>query len=144
MSFGIEYNRDLQVKLASLITNASIESVMEQQPVRWRPAAWQARKLPHPQVLDELQQEYAAHGTIRRSFVFTYRDRSSVELFIAVMATLFPRCWPRRSSAHCTGTPSVSPAPKPPQECQTTGRRSGGSQSSGRRVPGAGRAGTYG
>jgi len=86
MSFGIEYNRDLQAKLASLITNASIEPVMEQQPVRWRPAAWQARKLPHPQVLDELQQEYAAHGTIRRSFVFTYRDRASVELFIAIMA----------------------------------------------------------
>lgn len=90
MSFGIKYNRDLPARLASLVANASITSVMEQQPVRWRPAAWQdrwrAHKLPYPQVLDELQQEYAAHGTIRRSFVFTYRDRAPVELFIAVMA----------------------------------------------------------
>ena len=90
MSIGIEHNRDLSARLASLLTNASIVSVMEQQPVRWRPAAWQdrwrARKLPHPQVLDELQQEYAAHGTIRRSFVFTYHNRAAVELFIAVMA----------------------------------------------------------
>ncbi len=89
MNIGIEHNRDLSVRFASLITNASIESVMEQQPVRWRPAAWQdhwrARKLPNRQVLDELQQEYAAHGTIRRSFVFTYNDRTPVELFIAVM-----------------------------------------------------------
>ena len=85
MSIGIEHNRDLQTRLASLITNAGIVSVMEQQPVRWRPAAWQDRwrvcKLPHPQVLDELQQEYAAHGTIRRSFVFTYHDCAPVELF---------------------------------------------------------------
>ncbi len=90
MSIGIEYNRDLPTRLASLITNASIESVMEQQPVRWRPAAWQdrwrARKLAHPQVLRELQQEYAAHGTIRRSFIFTDHDGAPVELFIAVMA----------------------------------------------------------
>jgi hypothetical protein len=90
MSIGIEHNRDLSARLASLLTNASIVSVMEQQPVRWRPAAWQdrwrARKLPHPQVLDELQQEYAVHGTIRRSFVFTYHNRAAVELFIAVMA----------------------------------------------------------
>ena len=87
---GIEHNRELSAKLASLISNASVESVMERQPARWRPAAWQdhwrARRLPHPQVLDELQQEYATHGTIRRSFVFTYHDRTPVELFIAVMA----------------------------------------------------------
>jgi hypothetical protein len=90
MSMGIEHNRELSAKLASLISNASVESVMERQPARWRPAAWQdhwrARRLPHPQVLDELQQEYATHGTIRRSFVFTYHDRTPVELFIAVMA----------------------------------------------------------
>ena len=87
---GIEHNRELSAKLASLISNASVESVMERQPARWRPAAWQdhwrARRLPHPQVLDELQQEYATHGAIRRSFVFTYHDRTPVELFIAVMA----------------------------------------------------------
>ena len=87
---GIEHNRELSAKLASLISNASVESVMERQPARRRPAAWQdhwrARRLPHPQVLDELQQEYATHGTIRRSFVFTYHDRTPVELFIAVMA----------------------------------------------------------
>lgn len=45
-----------------------------------------AHNLPHPQVLDELQEEYTAHGTIRRSFVFKYQDRSSAELFIAAMA----------------------------------------------------------
>ena len=63
---------------------------MEHQPARWRHATWQnhwrAHQLPYPHVLNELQQEYAAHGTIRRSFLFSYQDRTPVEFFIAVMA----------------------------------------------------------
>lgn len=63
---------------------------MEQQPIDWRPATWKkqwrAHKLSHSQVLDELQEEYTVHGRIRRSFVFTYQDRSPIELFIAAMA----------------------------------------------------------
>lgn len=87
---SIEHNRDLAARLASLITSTGIERVTEHQPVRWRPATWQnhwqEHQLPQPHVLDELQKEYAAHGTIRRSFVFSYQHRDPVELFIAVMA----------------------------------------------------------
>ena len=87
---GIEHNRDVSARLASLITSTGIERVTEHQPVRWRHATWQnhwqEHQLPQPHVLDELQKEYAAHGTIRHSFVFTYRDRYPVEFFIAVMA----------------------------------------------------------
>ena len=87
---SIEHNRDLSARLASLINSTGIERVMEQQPVRWRHAAWQnhwqAHQLPRSQVLDELKKEYIAYGTIRRNFVFTYRDRDPVEFFIAVMA----------------------------------------------------------
>lgn len=90
MSPDVQYNCDLSARLADLITTTSINSVMEQQPVRWRPATWQnhwrMNKLPYPHVLDELQEEYAAHDKIRRSFVFTYQGRSPVELFIAAMA----------------------------------------------------------
>jgi hypothetical protein len=65
---------------------------------------------PRPLVLDEFQEEYAAYDTIRRSFVFTYRDRDFVEFFIAVMAwglgldpsfahgVLRVRCWGEVSS----------------------------------------------
>lgn len=87
---SIEHNGGLSARLASLITSTGIERVTEQQPVRWRHAAWrnhwQEHDLPCPRVLDELQEEYAAYDTIRRSFVFTYRDRDPVEFFIAVMA----------------------------------------------------------
>ena len=90
MSPDNPYNRDLSARLADLIAATNIDSVMEQQPVRWRPATWQNRwrmdKLPHPHVLDELQEEYAAHGKIQRSFVFAYQGRSPVELFIAAIA----------------------------------------------------------
>lgn len=87
---SIEHNRDLSARLASLITSTGIERVTEHQPVRWRHAAWQnhwqAHRLPRSHMLDELKEEYAAYDTIRRSFVFTYRDRDPVEFFIAVMA----------------------------------------------------------
>jgi hypothetical protein len=90
MRHGIHYNRDLSAELASLITSHSAGWVMEQQPIDWRPATWKnhwiAHNLPHPQVLDELQEEYTAHGRIRRSFILTYQDRSPIELFIAAMA----------------------------------------------------------
>jgi hypothetical protein len=85
-----ECNRDLSARFASMITSTGIERVTEHQPVRWHYAAWQnhwqQHPLPQPHVLDELQGEYTAHDTIRRSFVFTYRDRDPVEFFIAVMA----------------------------------------------------------
>jgi len=42
--------------------------------------------LPHPQVLDGLQEEYGRYQRIRRSFVFTYQHRSPLELFIAALA----------------------------------------------------------
>ncbi|MGH3401326.1 MAG: hypothetical protein ACRDRJ_02235 [Streptosporangiaceae bacterium] len=63
---------------------------MSEQPVSWHPRTWQKRwqeqSLPCPHVLDELREEHASHGTIRRSFVFSYQDRSPTEFFIAVMA----------------------------------------------------------
>jgi len=90
MSPGIQYNRDLPAELSNLINSHSTGWVMEEQPIDWRPRTWQnhwrMHNLPHPRVLDELEQEYVGHQTIRRSFVFTYQDRSPVELFIAAMA----------------------------------------------------------
>lgn len=90
MSPAIHYNRDLPAVFASLVTSHTVSWVMEQQPIDWRPSTWQdhwrAHNLPCPQVIGELQQEYAAHGTIRRSFVFTYQDHTPIELFIAAMA----------------------------------------------------------
>jgi hypothetical protein len=88
---GIQYNCDLSVTLADLITQTSIDWVMEQQPANWLPDLWQRQwrmnpALPHPEVIGELQVEYAKHGKIRRSFVFSYQDRSPAELFIAAMA----------------------------------------------------------
>jgi hypothetical protein len=87
---SIEHNGDLSARLASLITGTSTEWVMEHQPVSWRYAAWQKHwhdhELPQSHVLDEIQKEYTAHGTIARSFVFSYQHRDPVELFIAVMA----------------------------------------------------------
>lgn len=90
MSADSWHNADLTSRLASLAASCNRSWLMSEQPVRWRLGTWQRRwqahALPCPHVLGELQEEHAGHGTIRRSFVFGYRDRSPVEFFIAVMA----------------------------------------------------------
>jgi hypothetical protein len=91
MTPSLQHNHDLSAALADLITHTSGHWVMEQQPADWRLEPWQKQwrmnpPLRHPQVLNEIQDEYAAHQKIRRSFVFSYQHRSPVELFITAMA----------------------------------------------------------
>jgi hypothetical protein len=91
MTPSLQHNHDLSAAFTDLITSTSIATVMEHQPVKWRLEPWQRQwqmnpPLPHPQVLNEIQAEYAAHQRIRRSFVFSYQHRSPVELFITAMA----------------------------------------------------------
>ena len=91
MTPRLQHNHDLSAAFMRLITTTSIDWVMEQQPADWRLEPWQRQwrmnpPLPHPQVLDGLQEEYGKHQRIRRSFVFSYQHRSPLELFIAAMA----------------------------------------------------------
>ncbi len=91
MTPRLQHNHDLSAAFTRLITTTSIDWVMEQQPADWRLEPWQRQwrmnpPLPHPQVLDGLQEEYGRHQRIRRSFVFSYQHRSPFELFIAAMA----------------------------------------------------------
>jgi hypothetical protein len=83
-------NADLAGRLAGLAASRSSSWLTSEQPVSWHPRTWQKRwqeqSLPCPHVLDELREEQTSHGTIRRSFVFSYQDRSPAEFFIAVMA----------------------------------------------------------
>jgi hypothetical protein len=87
----ISSNSDLAALLDTLIASRTAEWVMGHQPVDWRPqtwkASWKVHGSPCSHVLDELEAEITAHGTIRRSFIFsTYQDRRAIELFIAAMA----------------------------------------------------------
>jgi hypothetical protein len=58
--------------------------------------------------------EYAEHGTIRRSFVFSYQDRSPAEFFIAVMTWgLGPdNRGPARVGPSCKDPAQSKPSPK--------------------------------
>lgn len=80
MDQDITHNRDLSSALTALIDSHSIEWVFNEQPIDWRPATWQKywhkHRLPNSHVLDELRDEHDKHGTIRRSFLFTYQEQS--------------------------------------------------------------------
>lgn len=83
-------NSDLPAELQRLMSGHSATWVLRQQPVKWQPAAWKREwsrhNLPHAHVLDELENEVAAHGTIRRTFIFSYHNRAPLELLTAVLA----------------------------------------------------------
>jgi hypothetical protein len=75
----------------TLVASHTAEWVTGHQPVDWRlrtwSAFWKVHSLPCSHVLDEVEAEINAHGTIRRSFILaTYQDRPAIELFIGAMA----------------------------------------------------------
>jgi hypothetical protein len=83
-------NEDVARLYRETMAATTVDWIVSEQPVPWRPDIWQRewRKdpvLPHSEVIGQLERELAEHGKIRRRFVFDLADRD-VPLLIAAIA----------------------------------------------------------